>query len=534
MGFLKSKPAKKMTEQAVGSGLLAVLPENPAPWYRTKHLILLNLTLLIPMLSSASVGFDGAMMNGLQTIKQWRGYFGNPTAPVLGTMNAVYPIGKIMGLIPTTWLADKYGRKVPMWIGFFLLLVGAALQGASTSLPMFIVARWLLGAATAFIAQPAPILVTELAYPTQRGKISALYNTFFFFGAILAAWSTYGTFRMPSTWSWRIPSILQGALPAIQFAFFYFVPESPRWLVAHGKTEQAREILTRYHAGGDTSSPLVDYELKEIEENVRLETEAMRESSYLDLVRTAPNRRRTLIAVIIGLGAQWQLTYLARSGSGVISYYLTLVLNTVGITETKDQALINGLLQVFNWIAAVFAGAMMVDRIGRRKLFLISTSGMLGCYIIWTILTSVFTRTQDSRAGYGVVAFIFIYYFFYDIAWSPLLLSYPVEIFQYTLRGRGLTISLGSTFVGLIIGQFVNPIGMANLGWKYYIVFCCILALLLFLIWLLCPETKGRTLEQIAEVFDGKNHAFGGAVSGGEKQVDDEFVEVENIADRKV
>lgn len=119
------------------------------------------------------------MMNGLQTIKQWRGYFGSPSPSVLGTMNAVYPIGKIMGLIPTTYLADKYGRKVPMWIGFFLLLIGAALQGASTSLPMFIVSRWLLGAATAFIAQPAPILVTELAYPTQRGKISSLYNTFF-------------------------------------------------------------------------------------------------------------------------------------------------------------------------------------------------------------------------------------------------------------------------------------------------------------------------------------------------------------------
>ncbi|KAK1470136.1 lactose permease [Colletotrichum cuscutae] len=449
MGFLKSKPAKKTAAQAVGSDLLAVLPENPAPWYRTKHLLLLNLTLLVPMLSSASVGFDGAMMNGLQTIKQWRGYFGSPSPSVLGTMNAVYPIGKIMGLIPTTYLADKYGRKVPMWIGFFLLLVGAALQGASTSLPMFIVSRWLLGAATAFIAQPAPILVTELAYPTQRGKISSLYNTFF-------------------------------------FAFFYFVPESPRWLIAHGKTEQAREILTRYHAGGDASSPLVDYEVKEIEENVRLETEALRESSYLDLVKTAPNRRRTLIAVITGLGAQW-------SGSGVISYYLTLVLNTVGITETKDQALINGLLQVFN---------------------------------------CVFTNTKDERAGYAVVAFIFIYYFFYDIAWSPLLLSYPVEIFQYTLRGRGLTMSLGSTFVGLIIGQFCNPIGMANLGWKYYIVFCVILALLLLLIWLLFPETKGRSLEQIAEVFDGKNHAFGSSGVRSDK-VDDEFVEVENVADRK-
>ncbi|OLN83421.1 Lactose permease 11 [Colletotrichum chlorophyti] len=525
MGFLKSKPAKKAAEQAAGSGLLAVLPDNPAPWYRTNHLLLLNLILFVPMLSSASVGFDGAMMNGLQTLKQWRGYFDNPSAPILGTMNAIYPIGKIMGLAPTTWLADKYGRKAPMWAGFFLLLLGAALQGASNSLAMFIVSRWLLGAATAFIAQPAPILVTELAYPTQRGKISSLYNTFFFLGAILAAWSTYGTFRLPSTWSWRIPSILQGALPALQVTFFYFVPESPRWLVAHGKTEQAREILTRYHAGGDASSPLVEHEINEIEQNLRLETEALRDSSYIDLIKTAPNRRRTLIAIIVGFSAQFV-------GNGVISYYLQLVLNTVGITETKDQALINGLLQVFNWFAAVFAGAMMVDRLGRRKLFLISTAGMLVCYVVWTVLTSVFARTQDSTTGYAVVAFIFIYYFFYDIAWSPLLLSYPVEIFPYTLRGRGLSMSLGSTFIGLIIGQFVNPIGMANLGWKYYIVFCCILAVLLVVIWLLFPETKGRTLEQIAEVFEGKKHSVGDNVVAKEKE-EDEFVETVNTTDKK-
>jgi hypothetical protein len=270
-----------------------------------------------------------------------------------------------------------------------------------------------------------------------------------------------------------------------------------RWLLAHGQGEKARSVLAKYHSGGDESAPLIDYEMKEIEENVRLEAQLTSETSYLDLVRTAPNRRRTLIAIIVGFFAQW-------NGVGVVSYYLTLVLNTIGITETADQALINGLLQIFNWIAAVLAGAMMVDRIGRRPLFLISVGGMCGSYVIWTICTSVFTRTLDVQAGHAVVAFIFIYYFFYDIAWTPLLQAYPVEIFPYALRGRGLTVSLSSTYIGLIIGQFVNPIAMKHIGWKYYIVFCCILGILFTLVWFLFPETKGRTLEQIAEVFDGK------------------------------
>lgn len=93
---------------------------------------------------------------------------------------------------------------------------------------MFIVARAIIGAATVFLALPCPILVTELAYPLHRGKITALYNTFFYFGAIAAAWTTYGTFKIQSTWSWRIPSALQAAIPFLQLLAVYWVPESPR------------------------------------------------------------------------------------------------------------------------------------------------------------------------------------------------------------------------------------------------------------------------------------------------------------------
>ena len=219
--------------------------------------------------------------------------------------------------------------------------------------------------------------------------------------------------------------------------------------------------------------------------------------SWLELFRTKANRKRTLIAVITGWFGQW-------NGVGVVSYYLTLVLNSIGIIKAKDQTLINGLLQIFNWLAATFAGAMMVDRLGRRTLFLASTAGMLASYVVWTGLTSSFVHTKNEDTGRAVVAFIFIYYFFYDIAWTPLLQAYPVEIFPYTLRGRGLSITYISSFVGLILGNQVNPIAMKKIGWKYYIVFCCLLAVLLVIIWFLFPETKGHTLEEIREIFEGK------------------------------
>ncbi|KAH7357277.1 general substrate transporter [Rhexocercosporidium sp. MPI-PUGE-AT-0058] len=481
----------------VGPELLAVLPTDPKPWYKTSHLIQLNLILLVPLFSAATVGFDSAMMNGLQSLPQWKSFFGFPRPALLGTINAIYPIGKLIGLYPATWISDRYGRRKPMCIGFFSLILGAALQGGAQNLSMFIVARVLLGLATAFISLPSPLLICELAYPTQRGKLTALYNTFFYLGSVFAAWSTYGSFRAQSTWAWRIPSTLQGVFPLMQLCCFYWVPESPRWLIAHGKHDEAREILNKYHSAGDKDSPLVEFELAEIETAIHAESTTLSQSSYIDCIRTAPNRRRTFIAITVGVFAQW-------CGNGVVSYYLTLVLDTIGITATSSQTFINGMLQLFNWIVSVLAGALMVDRLGRRTLFLVSTAGMFVSYICWTALNSVFARDNNQTAGYAVLAFIFIYYFFYDIAWTPLLWAYPAEIFPYTLRARGLTITLSSAYLGLILGQFVNPIAMTDIGWKYYIVFCCLLAILLAIVYFCYPETKGRSLEEVAEIFDGK------------------------------
>ncbi|KAJ4206986.1 hypothetical protein FSOLCH5_004979 [Fusarium solani] len=482
MGFLNR--GKKHNESSVGPALAAVLPDDPRPWYRIGYLLKLNCCLMVPLLSSTTLGYDGSMMNGLQTLPQWRTFFDQPEGAILGLMNSVYPLGKVVGMVVVTYVSDRWGRKLPLLIGMVTCIGFAIMQGLSPNLGTFVAARALLGCSTSFISQASPILITE------------------YFGAIFAAWSTFGTFKISSTWSWRIPSLLQGAIPAIQLAGLFFVPESPRWLASRGRKEEARQIFATYHAGGDINSPLVTFEMDEVQQALNEESQEMSQSSWLDLVRGQANRRRTLIAVIVGWFSQW-------CGVAVTSYYLTLVLNTIGITEAKDQTLINGLLQIFNWIIATFLGALMVDRLGRRFLFLVSTAGMLASYIVWTGLTSYFVSSRDEAAGRAVVAFIFIFYFFYDIAWTPLLQAYPVEIFPFTLRSRGLSLTYITASTGLIVGNQVNPIAMKAIAWRYYIVFCCILGLLFGIIWFLFPETKGRTLEEIREVFEGESSTDG-------------------------
>jgi MFS family permease len=105
---------------------------------------------------------SGSMMNGLQSLKVWKAYFHNPEAGLLGAINALYIVGKLLGLFPATYLSDKYGRRFPMRIAFVILMVGTVLQGAAMNVGMMIAARFILGFGTAFLAQPSPCLVTEL------------------------------------------------------------------------------------------------------------------------------------------------------------------------------------------------------------------------------------------------------------------------------------------------------------------------------------------------------------------------------------
>lgn len=85
----------------------------------------------------------------------------------------------------------------------------------------------IVGLGSSLCAIASPLLVTELAHPNQRGKITAIYNTFYYFGSTIAAWTTYGTLQIASNWSWRLPSLLQVAPSGIQLVLIWFLPESP-------------------------------------------------------------------------------------------------------------------------------------------------------------------------------------------------------------------------------------------------------------------------------------------------------------------
>jgi hypothetical protein len=205
-----------------------------------------------------------------------------------------------------------------------------------------------------------------------------------------AAWCTYGTFRLGSDWAWRIPSILQALSSVLQILLCWTTEESPRWLIYKDKSEKAAKIITKYHANGDAQDPIVDFEMAEIRESLHLEAEAAKNSSYLSFFKTAGNRRRFLIILAVSFFSQWSgnseysptrsKMCLMLTLSGLVSYYLTLILNSIGYTAESTQTLVNALLTLWNLVWGV-AFSFIVNRFGRRTLFLVSTAGVLATYI---------------------------------------------------------------------------------------------------------------------------------------------------------
>ncbi|KAH7116507.1 sugar transporter [Dactylonectria estremocensis] len=493
-------------KHATGEDLARVLPEDGIPWHKKSHLVWLCYYGISLSLLTAANGYDGSLMNGLLALPQWVEFMDNPRGSWLGFISASQALSSAVAYPVVAYFGNRWGRKKGLYIGYFFLLVGAFLQAFTPNTAGFIIARFLIGQPSAWWSCLAPLLITELAYPTHRAFFTALFNCGWYVGSSFAAWVTFGTRNYDNDWSWRIPSLMQIAIPIIVLPAAIWVPESPRYLVSKGQTTQGRAILTTYHAGGDENSLLVDFEMAEIEHAIEADSAAAKNTSWMVLFSTKSNRHPAFISISLGIFAQWV-------GNNVVSYYLAIILDSIGITSVTSQTLISGGLQIWNLILAVSAAAS-VDLFGRRPLFLTSCVGMLISFIIITALSGNFAATGNSAVGVAVVPLLFIYYGFFDIAFTPLLIAYVAEIWPYELRARGLAMMSMVTYGAVFFNVFVNPIALDAIAWKYYILFAVVLLVATLTIYFFYPETKGHSLEEMAVIFDGEDAAVIAEVKG--------------------
>ncbi|KAJ5041583.1 uncharacterized protein L3040_005163 [Drepanopeziza brunnea f. sp. 'multigermtubi'] len=470
-------------------------------WYKEPGMRGLYILLMFAVLTSATNGYDGSMMNGLQSLPYWISSFDDPSPATRGLLNAIMSVGSIVALPITPYIADIGGRRAGIMTGCVIMIIGVVLQSIGVNIGMFIASRFLIGFGVAIAHGAAPLLIAELVHPQHRAIFTTIYNSTWYLGSIIAAWLTYGTKNIDSAWSWRVPSMAQALPSVIQLIAIWMVPESPRYLISRGDNEKALQILATVHARGNAEDELVQVEYHEIRETIALEKE-FEGNGWMELFKTIGNRRRLIILVSLGFFSQW-------SGNGLVSYYMNDVLTAAGVASSDMRLLINGILNIINFIVAL-GMCFVIDKFGRRPLFLLATGGMLGSFVFWTICAAQFVKTKVKMAANAEIAFIFIYYVFYNCAWSGLLVGYAVEILPYKLRAKGLTIMFLAVDLALFFNSYVNPVALDALGWKYYIVYDCWLAFELAVVYLFYIETQNTVLEEIVKYFDGDAALLGG------------------------
>ncbi|KAK4139562.1 sugar transporter-like protein [Dichotomopilus funicola] len=483
-------------------------------WTREPHLRKLYGMAVILMVASATTGYDGMLVNTSQQIDAWN-YFFFPELkdnkdlkdPILDSKLAIlvnmFNIGSIVSFFITPYVADNYGRRPAIIAGCLFMITGGFLTAFCNGYGMYMGGRFVLGFGNSLAQMASPLLLTEICHPQHRGPVTAIYNCLWNAGALLVSCIAWGTANIQGSgsldWSWRSITLLQVLPSLIQLIGIWWIPESPRFLVNKERHQEAFDILTKWHAGGNPHNATVQFEFREIRETIRIQKETERSTSYRDFLRTRGNRWRLAIIISLGVISQY-------SGNALFSNYMNAIYLGAGIdSQNQKLAMSTGktLLDLFVTVAA----ALNVDRYGRRPLFLIAMVGMVLSFVAWTITGAIYENSSELnvQAGYAQLVFIWIFGIFYDIGFSGLLVAYALEILPFHLRAKGMMIMNITVQAVLAISNQTNKLAWERLPhhWHFMLFYTIWDLCELVFVWFFYVETKGPTLEEIARIFDG-------------------------------
>lgn len=309
--------------------------------------------------------------------------------------------------------------------------------------------------------------------------------------------------------SWRIPIWLQMIFSGFVIIGSPFLPETPRWLIANDRHEEALDVMAKYHGEGNRDSPIVQLEYKEMVEDISVTGSDKRWWDYRELFNSHETRYRTGLALAMGFFGQW-------SGNGPVSYYYPAMLRGAGITSNNTRLLLNGLQNVVSFAGAIF-GATFTDSWGRRPQLLVSTGIIVIIFVLVTALNATnlvkgadgqYEKTDDGtfvikRPGQAkaIIALIFIFGFVISAGYTPLQALYPVECLRYESRAKGMGFYNLCVNIAGFYNTFVTEIAFTKAGWKYYFLFIFWDTFEFIIIYFFFVETKNRTLEELTEIF---------------------------------
>ena len=454
------------------------------PLTRGPHSRRLGLVAVVATFGGLLFGYDTGVINGaLEPLQDSLG----TTPAIEGVLVSSILVGAAVGAGTIGRLSDAIGRRPTIRALAVLFFVAALACVAAPSWELLTAARAVLGIAVGGASVTVPVFLAELAPTEQRGGLVSR-NELAIVGGQLAAFTInaiIGTVWGEHDDVWRY-MLAVAALPAVAlFVGMLRVPESPRWLLAKGRDDEALAVLRQLR-----SPERADAELAEVRDLASLEA-ASRTARFADLVAEPWLRR--LLVVGLGLAVAQQLT-----GINSIMYYGTQVLQQSGFSQ--QGALVANVGSGIVAVLAMVVALRVIDRVGRRTMLLVGFTGTTVFHLLIG-LSSLLLPEGTLRA---VVVLVFVIGFVGTMQGTigPLVWLMLSEIFPLRLRGVGMGLTAlvlwGTNFVvSLSFPVLVAGVGISTT----FFVFAVLNAVSLAFVARKVPETTGRSLEQLEEDF---------------------------------
>ncbi|CCD46006.1 similar to MFS sugar transporter [Botrytis cinerea T4] len=467
-------------------------------------------------------GFDISSMSGVLGTQAYVRYFHNPQSYGQGGITCAMPAGSLIGALASSFIADRWSRRASIQIASIFWIVGAIIQCASINVAMLVVGRVIAGICVGIASAICPVYQSEIAPKEIRGRVVSLQQWAITWGILIQYFIQYGASTIGGgadnpdqpTSAFRIPWGVQIVPAVILFFGMFFLPRSPRWLASKDRWEEAIKVIADLHGGGDVNHPKVLAEYQEIEEALRFEREEAI-SSYKQLV--AP---RMIKRVVLGMSIQmWS----QLCGMNIMMYYVVYIMQGANIANPLITASIQYILNVLLTLPAI----VYLDRFGRRPAMLIGSFLTMTFLFIAGGLQAGYgepnntskTQTEQNKnltwvvhdkkgVSSAIVAMTYLFVCAFATTWGPSSWTYPAEIFPNKIRAKAVSLATSANWFWNCVLAFAVPPLLKNINWKMYMIFATFNALAFIHIFLTAPETKGKTLEEMDEVFNSGLHPW--------------------------
>ncbi|WPH00512.1 putative MFS monosaccharide transporter [Acrodontium crateriforme] len=438
-------------------------------------------------------GFDTGIATTTIAHKSWILYMGNPSKGLTGAVVAVYIAGEAVGALTQTFVGDRLGRIRFMMMMCCLVTVGTIIQTASVNMGMFLGGRAIAGIAVGGLVGTVPIYLSEIAAPNRRGLIGGISGCGISFGTMMSNWVGFACSYAPyGAVQWRLPLAIQIPWGVILFiGLWKFMPDSPRQLIRKGKIDEARLEFIKIRRD------LLSHELQEefALMHAQIEYEMEREiRSYGEIFKLF--RRRAFVSIAVQ-------TMTSLTGVNVIQYYQTILYKSLGIDPTTILALA-GVYGTIAFASNCLTTRFLTDQWGRRKMILAGLSGIIVIEIYAAVMQLKFQNTNNKVGkGFAVLAIYLFVVCYYGLLNSTTWL-YGAEVLPMALRSKIMGLAAASHFIVNVAITEAGPSAFANIKQNYYYVFVGCTTFFLVMAYLFFPETKNKTLEEIAAAFGDK------------------------------